>query len=82
MSVLGIVRTWSARRRETARTRVSQALASGGEMSGKALADATGMGVSRLYPTLVEMEERGDVSSRWVDGPYPRTRLYRLPAVA
>ncbi len=82
MGVLGSIQAWSARRRETANVRVSQALASGGEMSGKALTDATGMGPARLYPTLVEMEDRGDVSSRWVEGPSPRTRVYRLPAAA
>ena len=82
MGVLGVVRSWSERRRETARIRVTQALAGGSEMSGPALSAATGMGTARLYPTLMEMEDRGHVSSRWVDGDFPRTRLYRLPTAA
>lgn len=30
------------------------------------------------YPALARLERRGIVNSRWVDGPYPRRRVYRV----
>lgn len=82
MGILSSIEAWSARRREAAKLRVAAALASGGELSGKGLSDATGMGSGRLYPTLMAMEETGEVHSRWQDGPAPRTRFYRLARAA
>lgn len=82
MGVLDGIGAWSARRREAAKLRIAAALASGGEQSGNRLSEATGMGMGRLYPTLMAMEETGEISSRWREGPTPRTRLYSLPTAA
>lgn len=30
-----------------------------------------------IYPTLYEMEEAGDITSRWEGEGYPRRKLYR-----
>jgi len=76
--VLGGIQAWSARRREAAKLRVAAALADGEEQSGHRLSKTTGMGTDRLYPTLMAMEEAGEIRSRWRDGPTPRTRLYSL----
>ena len=78
MDIIGSIEAWSIRRREAAKQRIAAALASAGELSGNGLADATGMGTGRLYPTLMAMEQSGEINSRWQDGPTPRTRFYRL----
>lgn len=31
-----------------------------------------------LYPALFRLERHGKLKSAWVDGPYPRRRLYHL----
>lgn len=47
-------------------------------LSGAELSKATGMTSGRLYPALARMEADGRLKSAWVDGPYPRRRLYHL----
>lgn len=48
------------------------------EMAGWPLMQATGLHGPALYAALAELETCGEVVSRWVEGPYPRRRLYRL----
>jgi hypothetical protein len=38
----------------------------------------SGMRTDRIYLALTRLENREVVVSRWVDGPYPRRRLYYL----
>ena len=38
----------------------------------------TRMSSGRLYPALFALERQGKIKSAWVDGPYPRHRLYHL----
>lgn len=47
-------------------------------MSGIELSKATGLWAGTLYPALALMERTGKLKSAWVDGPYPRRRLYHL----
>jgi hypothetical protein len=35
------------------------------------------MSSGSLYTTLYRLESEGRVESRWIEGPYPRTRVYR-----
>lgn len=32
----------------------------------------------RLYPALYALEREGAIKGAWVDGPYPRRRLYHV----
>lgn len=47
-------------------------------LSGAEIAQATGIGSSRLYPALARLERKGRLMSAWVDAPFPRRRLYRI----
>lgn len=47
-------------------------------LSGAELAQATGIGSSRLYPALASLERKGKLVSAWVDAPSPRRRLYHI----
>lgn len=49
-------------------------------MSGRLLAEFAGLSVAQFYPAISRMEAEGKVVSAWADGPYPRRRIYRLPA--
>jgi hypothetical protein len=37
----------------------------------------TGYGYAAVYSSLARLEQQNRVTSRWVDGPYPRSRVYR-----
>jgi len=47
-------------------------------LSAAELQKATGIWSGRLYVDLMSLETRGMLQSYWVDGPYPRRRLYYL----
>lgn len=36
------------------------------------------MAVGTLYPKLIRLERAGAITSRWIDGPYPRKRVYEI----
>lgn len=43
------------------------------------LARQTGLSAGRVYPALTRLEQAGEITSGWDDGPYPRRRHYQLP---
>lgn len=73
------------RRRQKHETLVIEALSACADMTGGEISRATGMGIGRLYPVLMRLEDLGRITSRWEsetprpDGP-PRRRFYALPA--
>jgi predicted Rossmann fold nucleotide-binding protein DprA/Smf involved in DNA uptake len=36
------------------------------------------VGIAAIYPILARLEERGEITSEWADGPEPRRRVYRV----
>jgi DNA-binding PadR family transcriptional regulator len=54
--------------------------APGSGLSATQLLDATGLWSGALYPALLRLERDGRITSAWVDGVYPRRRLYHLAA--
>ncbi len=68
-----------ARRHET----ILRAL-EGQELSGDQIHKKTGIWAGRLYPDLLDLEEKGVISSRWKEPLYPllpgkpRRRLYKI----
>ena len=74
-----------ARRKQGHETLVINALASCADMTGGEISRAVGLGIGRLYPVLMRLEEHGRITSRWEtetprpEGP-PRRRFYALPA--
>lgn len=38
----------------------------------------SGMRPGRVYPALTRLEQAGEITSGWDDGPYPRRRHYQL----
>jgi hypothetical protein len=66
------------RRRTRAHLLVIGALFVDRDLSGWRLMQRTGLSSGRLYVALAQLEEAGQVTSAWQDGPYPRRRLYRL----
>lgn len=61
--------------------KVLDALAIYSDRSGVQLAQMTNLDLA-LYPALMTLEQRGLITSRWLneDGLYPRRRVYRLKA--
>lgn len=51
------------------------------EWSAMQIHDMTGLGPASVYPSLYSLERLGVLESRWLDGPFPRCRLYRLGTV-
>jgi DNA-binding PadR family transcriptional regulator len=70
-----------ARRRWVAETLILAALREQPGLSGWPLMERTGMSGGRVYATLARLERDGAVTSGWIDGPYPRRRLYRLAEI-
>jgi len=58
---------------------ILEALAEHGPQSGLKLQRLTFLGVVSLYGSLLDLEMKGRITSRWVDEPFPRRRLYELP---
>jgi predicted transcriptional regulator len=47
-------------------------------LTGSQLQQSTGLWSMRLYTALITLEANGSLKSRWIDGSYPRRRLYHL----
>jgi DNA-binding transcriptional regulator PaaX len=78
---MSIVKWWRSRRElRSARHEYLAigALYANGELAGWPLIRATGLGSGALYVALIRLERDGVVASRWLDGPQPRRRVYRL----
>jgi DNA-binding PadR family transcriptional regulator len=69
---------WRQKRRADARARVITCLRVKSGLSGYQLMKDTHLRGARLYVALGELERDGEITGRWVDGPYPRRRLYQL----
>jgi hypothetical protein len=46
------------------------------ELSSGEIRRRLGWRVRSPYAELIRLERQGLITSRWVDGPYPRTRVY------
>lgn len=55
--------------------KIASALTSG-PLDGAQIQKLTGLWTIELYPTLVRMEQSGALEGDWVDGDYPRRRVY------
>lgn len=84
--VLGLLATYplipdiSRVRRQRAQVAVLAALASHGELDTYQISRATRLRPGRLVVALADLEEAGQISSRWQNDSYPpRLRLYRYP---
>ena len=75
-----MIRAWIQRRRRREELLVLGALTyiRPTELSALPLGQATRLGPGRVHAVLARLERAGFVSSRWVDGPHPRRRIYRL----
>lgn len=74
--------SWLRRRYEARqhrdRERVAAVLRRHPDLSGGEVARLAYLNIGRAYVALAAMEYDGRIAGRWVGGPHPRRRVYRL----
>jgi DNA-binding PadR family transcriptional regulator len=58
--------------------KILQTLQEQGPLGSYRLSQLTKIGPASLFPLLMQMENGGQITSEWKDGPRPRTRVYKV----